>query len=133
MNELTTEARTENLEILMNFVDTGLEKADCSVKMRTQISIAVEEIFVNIANYAYSPEIGSVTIRLTAGDEIIISFEDNGKPYNPFEGTGPDITTDVQEREVGGLGIFMVRSIMDSVEYRRVGDKNVFVMKKRLV
>jgi anti-sigma regulatory factor (Ser/Thr protein kinase) len=88
----------------------------------------VEEIFVNIAHYAYTPETGSVTIRMSVQENIVIEFEDSGKPYNPLEKEDPDIKASAEEREVGGLGIFMVKKIMDKVEYRREGNKNILTI-----
>ena len=130
MKELIIEAKTENLDAVLDFVTAELEAAECSVKLQTQITIAVEEVFVNIAHYAYSPEVGGVVIRVTVGDEVCIEFEDKGKPYNPLDTTDPDITLGAEERAVGGLGIFMVKKIMDTVEYRHEDNKNVLRIKK---
>ena len=132
MRELTIEAKTENLNAVLDFVNEHLEAADCPMKAQTQIAIAVEEIFVNIAHYAYNPEIGGAEIRVTVGDEVTIEFTDEGKPYNPLEKDDPDITSNAEEREVGGLGIFMVKKIMDSVEYRRENNKNILLIKKNM-
>ena len=131
MKELTITAKTENLDAVLNFVGEQLEAADCPIKAQTQIAIAVEEIFVNIAYYAYHPEIGGVKIRVTVGDEAVIEFEDKGKAYNPLEKDDPDVTKDAEEREIGGLGIFMVKNMMDAVEYRRENDSNILIVKKR--
>ena len=130
MKELAIEAKTENLDAVLQFVSEQLESADCPVKAQTQIAIAVEEVFVNIAHYAYSPEIGDAAIHVTVGDEVVIEFEDSGKPYNPLENDAPDITSSAEEREVGGLGIFMVKNIMDAVEYRYDDGKNILLIKK---
>ena len=134
MKELRIEAKTENLDAVLQFVSEQLENSDCPVKAQTQIAVAVEEVFVNIAQYAYSPETGGALIRVTVGDdEAAIEFEDKGKPYNPLEKDDPDITTGAEEREIGGLGIFMVKNIMDAVEYRRDGGKNILLIKKALL
>ena len=125
MKELMIEAKIENLDAVLEFVGSELETAECPVKTQTQISIAVEEVFVNIAHYAYHPETGGAVIRVAAGNEILIEFEDSGKPYNPLENKEPDITAGAEDRKIGGLGIFMVRKIMGSVEYRREGNKNI--------
>ena len=125
MSELNIAAKIENLETAQAFVAGELEAAGHSATTRAQIKIAVEEIFVNIASYAYDPEVGDVAIRVAAGDCIVIEFEDAGKPYDPLEKDDPDITAGAGEREIGGLGIFMVKSIMDAVEYRRKGDRNI--------
>ena len=131
-NELLIEAKPDNLDAVLDFVNEKLELSDCPMKTQTQIAIAVEEVFVNIAHYAYNPEIGGAIIRVSVADEIVIEFEDKGKPYNPLEKADPDITASVEEREIGGLGIFMVKNIMDSVDYRREGNKNILTIKKKL-
>ena len=130
MKELNIEAKIENLETVLDFVSAELEAADCSMKLQTQIAIVVEEIFVNIAHYAYNPETGGAVIRLAIGDEIKIEFEDSGKPYNPLENVDPDITAGAEEREIGGLGIFMVKKIMDAVEYEYKDRKNILTIRK---
>ena len=154
MKELAIEAKVENLDAVLDFVGEQLEAADCPVKLQMQIAVAVEEVFVNIAQYAYNevsrfaqpsealppltacgsynPESGGAEIRVTVGDEAVIEFEDKGKPYNPLEKDDPDVTTDAEEREIGGLGIFMVKNLMDTVEYRREDGKNILMIKKAL-
>jgi anti-sigma regulatory factor (Ser/Thr protein kinase) len=120
MKELVIEAKLENLDTVLDFV----------AELPPQVTIAVEEIFVNIVHYAYTPETGSVTIRMSVQEDIVIEFEDSGKPYNPLEKEDPDIKASAEEREVGGLGIFMVKKIMDKVEYRREGNKNILTISK---
>jgi sigma-B regulation protein RsbU (phosphoserine phosphatase) len=134
MEELTIEAKTENLDAVLEFVAKKLETAECLAKLQTQINIAVEEVFVNIAYYAYSPDVGGVSIRVSVGDGgvVTIEFEDGGKPYNPLKKEDPNITAGVEEREVGGLGIFMVKKLMDFVDYKREGNKNILTLKKKL-
>jgi anti-sigma regulatory factor (Ser/Thr protein kinase) len=133
MNELLIEAKPENLDFVLDFVNEKLEAADCPMKVQTQIAIAVEEVFVNIAHYAYNPVVGGAKIRVSVDDEIVIEFEDNGNPYNPLEKEDPDITASAEEREIGGLGIFMVKNIMDAVDYCRKGNKNILTIKKKLI
>ena len=132
MKSLNIEAKTENLNAVLDFVTGELKAAGCSGKPLTQIKKAVEEIFVNIARYAYNPAAGDATIRVTADSIITIEFEDSGVSYNPLEKTDPDTSLSKEEREPGGLGIFMVKKIMDSVEYRRDGNKNILIIKKEL-
>jgi anti-sigma regulatory factor (Ser/Thr protein kinase) len=133
MKELQIEAKTEAWETVLEFITTELESVGCAELLQTQILIAAEEIFVNIAHYAYNPETGGAVIRICVGDEVIIEFEDNGKPYNPLERADPDITLSAEEREVGGLGIFMVKDFMDTVKYRHEGNKNILIIKKTIV
>ena len=133
MNELVIDATIEKLEDVLKFVNEALEASDCSMKLITQINIAVEEIFVNISSYAYNPEVGNTIIRISISDEILIEFEDKGKPYNPLLKTDPDITMNAEERDIGGLGIFMVKKIMDSVEYENKDNKNILRIRKVLI
>ncbi|MCL2633673.1 MAG: ATP-binding protein [Oscillospiraceae bacterium] len=130
MYELFVEAKTENLDKVLDFVNEHIEH--CPMKIQSQIGIVIDEIFANIAAYAYNPNAGSVTVRIKAEDDITIEFEDSGVPYNPLLNEDPDITLSAEEREIGGLGIFMVKNIMDSVEYRRDGSKNILTIKKQL-
>lgn len=133
MKELVIDATTENLDAVLDFINSELEENGCSTKLQTQIAIAVEEIFVNIAHYAYNPDVGGAAIRVKIDDEITIEFEDKGAPYNPLEKADPDVTAGADEREIGGLGIFMVKKIMDAVEYRHESGKNVLVIRKIII
>ena len=133
MRELVILAVMENLDKVTEFVGEELYAADCHPSLQMQIIIAVEEIFVNIAHYAYKPETGGAVIRVTVGDEISIEFEDEGRPYNPLKNPDPDITVKAEERKIGGLGIFMVKEIMDAVEYRYEKGKNILRIKKAIV
>jgi anti-sigma regulatory factor (Ser/Thr protein kinase) len=131
MKELKIEARIENLEKVLDFVNTELETSNCPQKMKRQLFIVVEEIFVNICYYAYNPETGSALVRIKSDEnEIWLEFEDSGTPYNPLEKTDPDITASVEDRPIGGLGIFMVKQMMDLVEYRHEDNKNILSIKK---
>ena len=129
MNELIVEAKIENMDAVLGFV--GKELEDCPSKIRNQIMIAVDEIFSNIARYAYDTGIGAAAVRIAAGDDIIVEFEDSGMAYNPLTADNPDTTLPAEERVIGGLGIYMVKNIMDSVEYRREGNKNILTIKKK--
>ena len=133
MRELLIDAELDNLDTVLGFVTSELEATGCPMKQQTKIIIAVEEIFVNIARYAYAPGIGGVAIRVAIGDEITIEFEDEGIPYNPLENEEPDITSGAEARKIGGLGVFMVRQIMDSVIYKREAGKNVLTISKQIV
>ena len=130
MNEFYIEAKLENIGAVLDFVDKQLE--NCPTKIRNQFGMAVDEIFSNIARYAYHPSVGGVTVRVSVGDVITIEFEDGGMEYNPLSADEPDITLPAEKREIGGLGIFIVKKIMDSMEYRRDGNKNILTIKKKL-
>ena len=106
-----------------------------SPKARMQIELAVEEIFVNIANYAYAPEIGRATVRVVVSDEpltVTITFLDRGVPYDPLKKDDPDVTLSAADREIGGLGIFMTKKVMDDVSYEYKDGQNILTLKKRL-
>ena len=130
MNELIIEAKLENLDTVLDFINEKID--DCSAKIQNQIRIVVDEIFSNIARYAYHPKVGGAVVRIAVGDDIIIEFEDNGTPYNPLDQVDPDVSLSAEEREIGGLGLFMVKNLMDSVEYRREENRNILTIKKRL-
>ena len=135
MKELVIEARTENLNQVLSFVDAELEKHDCSMKTQMQIDIAVEEIFVNIAHYAYNPSIGVATIRVEVEEEplaVSLTFIDNGVPYDPLKREDPDVTLSAEERQIGGLGIFMVKKSMDDVTYDYKDGKNILTIRKTI-
>ena len=135
MREMDIAATLENLDAVMAFVDQQLEEAGCSMKTQMQIDIAVEEVYVNIAHYAYYPEIGGVTIRVQIEEEpleIILTFIDKGKPYDPLAKEDPDVTLAVEDRQIGGLGIFMVKKSMDNVSYEYNEGRNILTLKKKL-
>ena len=118
MKELIIDALTENLDAVIAFVTEQLETVDCPMKAQMQIEVAVEELFVNIAHYAYAPNTGSATIRteITA-DTAEITFIDSGVPYDPLAKPDPDVTLSAKERQIGGLGIYMVKKSMDDMRY----------------
>ena len=135
MKELEIEAITENLSKVLAFVDEQLEAADCPMKIQMQIDIAVEEIFVNIAHYAYKSGTGKAVVRVeTLPDppSVDITFIDNGIPYDPLTKEDPDITLSAEERPIGGLGIFMVKKSMDDVRYEYLDGHNILTLKKGL-
>ena len=135
MREQTFPATTEALNDAMAFVDETLEEAGCSMKVQMQIDIAVEEIFVNIAHYAYTPGTGDAVLRVELQENpraVSITFEDRGVPYDPLAKEDPDVTLDAEERQIGGLGIYMVKKSMDEVKYRHEDGKNILTLIKCL-
>lgn len=135
MNELKITAKVENLTDVLGFIESQLGKTNCSIKAQMQIAVAVEEIFVNIANYAYHPEIGDAVLRteiISDPPAIAITFIDEGVPYNPLAKPDPDVTLPAAQRKVGGLGIFMVKKSMDDLKYEYKDGKNIFTLIKHL-
>ena len=134
-DELEIEAISENLDDVQAFVGERLDAAECPMKAQMQISVAVEEIFVNIASYAYAPDKGSATVRVeVSGDPVTvtITFVDRGVPYDPLAKEDPDVTLSAEERGIGGLGIFMTKKIMDDVAYEYRDGKNILTLKKNI-
>lgn len=133
MKEMTVAATLENLDNIQAFVEEQLEENSCPLKAVVQISVAVEEIYVNIARYAYHPEIGEATVRCSVGGDplqVTIQFLDRGKPFNPLAKEDADITLCAEERAIGGLGILMVKKSMDQVEYAYRDGKNILTILK---
>ncbi len=135
MKELDIEALTDNLDQVLSFVDEQLEAADCSMKIQMQIDLAVEEIFVNIAHYAYNPETGPATVRVEVkpdGSAVTITFIDHGIPYDPLAKEDPDVTLGSKDRSIGGLGIFLVKKTMDDIHYEYINGSNILTIQKKL-
>ena len=135
MKELTVNAAVENIEVVTDFVNEELEKLDCPVKARRQIDVAIDELFGNIARYAYSPDVGKATVRFSVEEdplEVTITFIDNGIPFNPLEKSNPDTHLSAEERPIGGLGIFLVKKSMDMVEYEYKNGQNILKIKKNI-
>ena len=133
-DELTLEATDENLEKVQAFVDEHLEAANCPMRTMLQIAIAVEELFINIAHYAYAPRKGMAKVRVVMGRDpssVTITFFDRGMPYDPLAKEDPDVTLAAEDRRIGGLGIYMVKQSMDDVRYEyRDGQNILSIMKK---
>ena len=135
MKELTISASVDNIETVTDFINEQLEALDCPMKAQMQIDIAIDELFGNIANYAYNPEIGQATVRVEVIEEplaVVITFIDNGVPYDPLKKEDPDITLSAEEREIGGLGIYMVKKSMDEINYEYKDGQNIISIKKQL-
>lgn len=133
MEQLTIEATVENLQTVIDFVTERLEARDCPMKISMQMELVIEEIFVNVSSYAYAPASGDVTICLDFAENpsaVEMIFIDGGKPYNPLERDDPDTTLDIDERDIGGLGIFLVKKNVDEISYEYAEGKNILRMKK---
>ncbi|MCR5501910.1 MAG: ATP-binding protein [Lachnospiraceae bacterium] len=134
MKEITLDAKKEKLGEVLDFIGSELDRISCPMKTRIQIEVAVEEIFINIATYAYPPESGKVTVKLDLEEDstmcLTISFEDSGVPYDPLAKEDPDITLSAEERPIGGLGIFMVKKSMDDMDYEFRDGRNILTIRK---
>jgi anti-sigma regulatory factor (Ser/Thr protein kinase) len=134
-NELVIAAELKNLPLVLDFIEGHLEGTSISIKQKMQILVAVEEIFVNIASYAYAPGTGDAVVRCEILDDpaaVEIEFEDTGTPYNPLEKEDPDVTLSAEERSIGGLGVFLVKKLMDDVRYEYRDGANVLTVRKLL-
>ena len=135
MKELTIATTVENIETVTDFVNEQLEALDCPMKAQMQIDIAIDELFGNIAHYAYHPDVGNATVRVEVTEEplaVIVTFIDKGMPYDPLRAVEPDITLSAEERNLGGLGIYMVKKSMDEITYEYKDGKNILSIKKKL-
>ncbi len=135
MKELTIKAAIENLPAVTAFLDEILEAADCSMKAQMQLDVAMDELFGNIARYAYAPGEGDATVRVSVDADARVAevtLIDSGIPFNPLEASQPDTAASAEDRPIGGLGIFLVRKTMDDVSYVRDGDRNVLTLRKKI-
>lgn len=135
MKSITVEAKIENVDKVTEFVNEVLEEKECPLKVQMQLDVAIDEIFGNIAYYAYGKGRGNATIQIEMEDnppKITLTFIDQGIPYNPLESKDPDITLDIEDREIGGLGIFLVKKTMDELSYEYADGQNILTMKKEL-
>ena len=133
MAEITVAADLDSLNDVLAFVDGEMERAGCSMKLMTQVDMAVEEIFVNIARYDYHPEAGEASVRCEAGGDpfqIVVGFADRGRPFNPLDREDPDVTLDAEARQLGGLGILMAKKLMDEIQYEYRDGKNILTLRK---
>ncbi|MBP5597237.1 MAG: ATP-binding protein [Pseudobutyrivibrio sp.] len=145
MKKIECEAVVSNLDKVMAFVEQELEALECGMKQQMQITVAVEEIYVNIAHYAYGitddngniiPDSGSGPMSLSLGEDdgvVTLVFEDRGIPFNPLEKDEPDVTLSADDREIGGLGILLVKKNLDNVSYKYCDGKNVLTLEKRVL
>ena len=116
-------------------MDAALEQMNCSVKAQMAIDIALDEILANICHYAYAPGTGTVEVCVDHDAEnrmAVVTFRDRGVPFDPLQKEDPDTTLTAEQREIGGLGIFLVRKTMDAMKYRREGGSNVLTIRKKI-
>ena len=135
MTNKTFKAKTEALTDVLGFVDEMLEKYECPMKIQTAVCVAIEEVFVNVARYAYENGEGDVTLGIGFDKEsrtFTFRMSDSGVPFDPLKKPDPDITLPAEEREIGGLGIFITKKTMDTVEYTYENGENTLTMTKKI-
>jgi sigma-B regulation protein RsbU (phosphoserine phosphatase) len=131
--EITVAAKIEALDRVIKWVAELLSAGECPPKMCNQIAVATEELFVNIASYAYGGGEGEVVLRAGIRDgRFVMQLEDSGVAFNSLDQPPPDVTAAIEDREIGGLGIFLTRKWMDKLVYERILDRNVLTMYKRI-
>ena len=132
MKKVVVKALVENLDTVLELLNSELELCGFPEEHIPVINVAVEEIFVNICDYAFEADAGDILFAMSANaEEAVFQFEDRGKPFNPLHVPEPDLDKPISERDIGGLGIHFVRQIMDELEYRYEAETNVLIMKKK--
>jgi len=132
--EVTVDAEVKNGAIVTGMAEEYLSEKNVNFKIVSQVCIAIDEIYSNIANYAYKDHNGKITVVLDVDSNNVLRllFEDSGIPFNPLEKSDPDINLSVEERGIGGLGIFIVKQTMDEVEYAYQNNQNLLLLTKKL-
>jgi anti-sigma regulatory factor (Ser/Thr protein kinase) len=135
MTVKTFPAKIEALSDVLGFVDQTLEEYGCPMKVQTAVCVAIEEIFVNVAHYAYGEGEGDMTLGIGFEEEsrtVTFRMSDRGVPFDPLQKPDPDITLSAEEREIGGLGIFITKKTMNSVTYAYQNGENILTMTKKI-
>ena len=132
MAKIVLPAKLENLELMIRFVRNGAESYGFSSKDINRVQLAAEEVLVNIISYAYPDKSGDIEITYDVNEDkgLMIEIVDWGVPFDPLSIPEPDIDAPIEDRKIGGLGIYIMRSIMDEVDYRRQGDRNTLTLIK---
>ncbi len=133
LKKICVEAKDENLYPVLEFAKEFLEEQGCSVKIQMLFEVCMEEWFINVAHYAYPDQTGPVEVQIKLDEETVeLVFTDSGIPFDPLEKEDPDVTLSTEEREIGGLGIYLIKKKMDEVSYRYENQKNIFMFRKKI-
>ena len=134
MEKLTIPAKLENLEAMLEFIVERAGTLGFDEKKKFQIKLAAEEALVNVINYAYPDKNGNIEITLTSRNNEALEIEiiDWGFAFDPLSLPEPNICAPLEERQIGGLGIHLIRKIMDEVRYKREDDRNILSLVKKL-
>ena len=128
-------AKTEALSDVLGFVEQMLDSFECPIKIQVALCVAIEEVFVNVAHYAYGEGEGNMSLGIDFDEErraITFRMTDKGVPFDPLKKPDPDITLSAEEREIGGLGIFITKKTMDSLTYTYENNENILTMIKKI-
>jgi len=125
-------AKLENLDAMVGFIGEGAENQGFVQKTIHQIHLACEEALVNVIHYAYPDGNGDIELTYDLNEEkgFVIEIIDRGVPFDPLSLPEPDIGASIEDRKIGGLGVYMMRNIMDEVRYKREGDRNILALIK---
>lgn len=133
-DKVTMKADIDNLDRALLFVDKLLDRIEVGKKQRIMILIAVEELFVNVAKYAYAPKVGDISLEGEVAENprrFVLTLRDRGIPFNPLSRPDPDVTLRAKDHKVGGLGIFLVKKQVDEMKYRYENGQNILTIEKR--
>lgn len=131
--ELTVDATLESIALVTDFVNSELDAKDCSPKARVQIDIAIDELISNIVSYAFPSGNGSFTVRVAfekSSPTAVLTFLDRGQPFDPLSVSEPDVTSAAEDRPVGGLGVFLIRRLMNDASYEYRDGQNILRLRK---
>ncbi|MDR0913009.1 MAG: ATP-binding protein [Methanobrevibacter sp.] len=141
MAEIFLSANSQELDRLLNFLNDNLSQINLSLPIQMQLELVIEEIFINIVNYAFTDDLkdNSTQNRIFVGIElknnplkVIIIFKDDGIQFNPLKHEDPNISMDIDNREIGGLGILLVKKNVDKIEYKYENGKNILTLEKNI-
>ena len=135
MPKITLPAVIENIDTATDFINDILENAGCSMRTQMQMDVALDELMSNVARYAYAPEEGDITVSLEILNDplrAVLTLSDHGVPYVPLKKDDPDVTLTAEERQIGGLGIFIVKKSMDEMTYSYEDGQNIVTIVKHL-
>jgi len=136
MDQITVNASLDQVKTVTRFVNERLKPLGCSERVRIQVDVAIDEIFSNIARYAYNPETGPATVRVEVTEDplsVVITFIDHGVPFDPLASERPDVTRlPKAERPIGGLGLFLVKKTMDELSYEYKDGRNILTIRKKI-
>lgn len=135
MKRVKMPATLDSLEDMLDYIINGLSGIEADKKLANQIRLSCEEVLVNVISYAYQDATGYVEIICeipTDNGEIFIQFVDEGMPYNPLLNPDPDIDAPIEDRSIGGLGVYLYKTIMDKVTYERKDERNILTFIKKL-
>lgn len=132
MTEIILESKSENLNTLLLEIEELIEDKRISIKSKLQLELIIEELFVNICSYAYE-DVGDIKIQYDLLEEplrIVVTFIDNGIEFDPLNKTSPDLTLEAEQRDIGGLGLTIVRKNVDKIDYKYVNNQNILTIEK---